>query len=396
MLRENDLLKTIDGETLLNSPLNSPEFIVSHLIPQGIHLLGGSPKIGKSWLVLWMCLQIANGEPIWNYETRRGTVLYLALEDSFERLQSRLLEITDEAPNNLHFAILSKSIDDGLNRQIENFIDEHPDTVFIAIDTLQRIRNNDTKSNPYASDYDDLTFLKEIANKNHIAILLVHHLRKQRDDDPLNMLSGSTGLSGAVDTVFVLSRPKRTDNLATLYCSGRDIETIEIPLEFSEKSFVWSKHNGEEATVKMLDEVVVTVDNYFSSAVEKSFKGTATELAELIKESGGTEITPPILSKRLLKFNSQFCSLGYSCEFGRTNQGRFIKIEKHGDGSDISTVNTIQSQVSILPSHCHAKSRVSQREAFCAIILSWVRKYPIASENRNSGKFTAELKVYFQ
>lgn len=212
MLRENDLLKTIDGETLLNSPLNSPEFIVSHLIPQGIHLLGGSPKIGKSWLVLWMCLQIANGEPIWNYETRSGTVLYLALEDSFEKLQSRLLEITDEAPSNLHFAILSKSIDDGLNRQIENFIAEHPDTAFIAIDTLQRIRNNDSKSNPYASDYDDLTFLKEIANKNHIAILLVHHLRKQRDDDPLNMLSGSTGLSGAVDTVFVLSRPKRTDN----------------------------------------------------------------------------------------------------------------------------------------------------------------------------------------
>lgn len=90
MLRKNDLLKTIDGETLLNSPLNSPEFIVSHLIPQGIHLLGGSPKIGKSWLVLWMCLQIANGEPIWNYETRRGTVLYLALEDSFERLQSNV------------------------------------------------------------------------------------------------------------------------------------------------------------------------------------------------------------------------------------------------------------------------------------------------------------------
>lgn len=384
MLRENDLLKTIDGETLLNLPLNSPEFIVSHLIPQGIHLLGGSPKIGKSWLVLWMCLQIANGKSIWNYETRKGTVLYLALEDSFERLQSRLLEITDEAPSNLHFAILSKSIDDGLNRQIENFIDEHPDTVFIAIDTLQRIRNNDTKSNPYASDYDDLTFLKEIANKNHIAILLVHHLRKQRDDDPLNMLSGSTGLSGAVDTV--LSRPKRTDNLATLYCSGRDIETIEIPLEFSEKSFVWSKHNGEEATVKILDEVVVAVDNYFSSAVEKSFKGTATELAELIKESDGTEIAPPILSKRLLKFHSQFCSLGYSCEFGRTNQGRFIKggllkLKSTVTAVTLVTVNTIQSQVSIFPSHCHAKSCVIQCEAFCVIILSWVRKYPIASEN---------------
>ena len=290
---------------------------------------------------------------------------------------------------------VDKIQDDVLNRQIENFIDEHPDTVFIAIDTLQRIRNNDTKSNPYASDYDDLTFLKEIANKNHIAILLVHHLRKQRDDDPLNMLSGSTGLSGAVDTVFVLSRPKRTDNLATLYCSGRDIETIEIPLEFSEKSFIWSKHNGEEATVKMLDEVVVTVDNYFSSAVEKSFKGTATELAELIKESDGTEITPPILSKRLLKFHSQFCSLGYSCEFEELIKGDLLKLKSTVTVVTLVTVNMIQSQVSILPSHCHAKSRVSQREAFCAIILSWVRKYPTVSENRNLGEFTAELKFYF-
>lgn len=336
MSKEKDLLNTIDGETLLNSPLSSPDFIVSHLIPQGIHLLGGSPKIGKSWLVLWMCLQIANGNPVWNYETRKGTVLYLALEDSFERLQSRLLEITDEAPRNLYFAVLSKSIDDGLNGQIENFIKEHPDTVFIAIDTLQKIRNTDAKSNQYASDYNDLTFLKEIANKNHIAILLVHHLRKQRDDDPLNMLSGSTGLSGAVDTVFILSRPKRTDNLATLYCSGRDIETVEIPLEFSDKSFIWTSHNGDDETIKMLDDAVEAVDNYFSSVVEKSFKGTATELAELIKKTNGTDIIPPILSKRLLRFHSQFCSLGYSCEFGRTNQGRFIKIEKLSDSSDIS------------------------------------------------------------
>lgn len=353
MSKEKDLLKTIDGETLLNSPLKAPEFIISKLIQQGLHLLGGSPKIGKSWLVLWMCLQIANGNPVWNYETRKGTVLYLALEDSFERLQSRLLEFTDEAPSNLHFAILSNSIEDGLNSQIENFIQEHPDTVFIAIDTLQKIRNIDSKSNPYANDYNDLAFLKEIADKNHIAILLVHHLRKQRDDDPLNMLSGSTGLSGAVDTVFILSRPKRTDNLATLYCSGRDIETVEIPLEFSNENFVWTSHNGDDVTINMLDDVVVAVDNYFSSAVEKTFKGTATELAELIKEKTETVITPPILSKRLLKFHSQFCNIGYICEFGRTNQGRFIKIKKLGDSSDVSDgKNSIESSVnsSVIPS----------------------------------------------
>lgn len=91
-LRASNSFRTMDGETLLSQPLEAQPFLVSHLIPQGLHILGSAPKIGKSWLVLWMCLKIAMGEPIWNYETRQGTVLYLALEDSFERLQSRLFQ----------------------------------------------------------------------------------------------------------------------------------------------------------------------------------------------------------------------------------------------------------------------------------------------------------------
>ncbi|MDD4494910.1 MAG: AAA family ATPase [Eubacteriales bacterium] len=326
-LRASNSFRTMDGETLLSQPLEAQPFLVSQLIPQGLHILGGAPKIGKSWLVLWMCLKIAMGEPIWNYETRQGTVLYLALEDSFERLQSRLLEITDEAPSCLHFAVLAKSISDGLDKQIESFIEEHPNTSFIAIDTLQNIRGEDNSANPYANDYKDLSVLKEIAYKHHIAIFLVHHLRKQKDIDPLNMLSGTTGLSGAVDTAFILDRAKRTETIATLFCSGRDIETVEIPIEFCEKEFIWKMREDDKTPIKMLDEVVMAVDNYFSSAVNKSFCGTATELAEMIKASGCLEITPAILSKRLLRYHAQFCNLGYTCEFGRTNQGRFIKIK---------------------------------------------------------------------
>ena len=338
LITGENMFRTMDGETLLNKPLEAPPFLVSHLIPQGLHILGGAPKIGKSWLVLWMCLQIAKGKPIWNYETQQGTVLYLALEDSFERLQSRLLEITDDAPNCLHFAVLAKSIANGLDKQIESFIEMHPDTKLIAIDTLQYIRSTDnTLQNPYANDYKDLMMLKELALNYHIAILLVHHLRKQKDIDPLNMLSGTTGLSGAVDSVYILDRPQRTESFGTLFCSGRDIETVEIKLDFSEDEFIWKLIDGNPAPIKMLDDVIVTVDNYFSSADKKCFCGTATELAERIKKQTGVDLVPAILSKRLLQFYTQFCSLGYFCSFGRTNHNRFIVIEhvaSQGDGSD--------------------------------------------------------------
>lgn len=98
-------------------------------------------KIGKSWMLLLLCLKVARGEPFWNYETEKGTVLYLCLEDSFNRIQQRLLSFTDDAPPNLHFAIMVKSLSEGLREQIELFIAEHPDTNLIVIDTLQKVRD---------------------------------------------------------------------------------------------------------------------------------------------------------------------------------------------------------------------------------------------------------------
>lgn len=121
----NQNLHTIDGNTLLNTPLEAPRFVVSSLIPSGLHILGGSPKIGKSWMMLWLCLQVAKGENVWHYQTKQGTVLYLCLEDSYERIQSRLLDITEDTPPNLHFAIMADTLAGGLDRQIDHFIAEH-------------------------------------------------------------------------------------------------------------------------------------------------------------------------------------------------------------------------------------------------------------------------------
>ncbi|MDR1067412.1 MAG: helicase RepA family protein, partial [Clostridiales bacterium] len=89
-------------------------YIVSSLIPTGLHILGSAPKAGKSWLALWLCLKVANSENVWNYKSRRGTALYLCLEDSFERIQSRTVRQTDDAPDNVHFAVMADGITDRL------------------------------------------------------------------------------------------------------------------------------------------------------------------------------------------------------------------------------------------------------------------------------------------
>ena len=182
-------LAVIDGETLMDARLPKRSFCIETLLPEGISMLGGAPKIGKSWMVLDIGVRVAKGEPIWNLPTKRGTVLYLALEDSLARIQERLCKLTDDAPGNLFFAIASGTLADALCSQIEHFIFEHRDTVLVIIDTFQIVRTNGIDTS-YANDYDEVRKLKALADKMKISLLLVHHLRKQGDSDPLNKLSG--------------------------------------------------------------------------------------------------------------------------------------------------------------------------------------------------------------
>ena len=199
-------LETINAADLQNRTYEPTHFLVDELIPEGLHILAGAPKIGKSWLALRLCLCVAQGQALWNFATTQGEALYLSLEDSFQRIQTRLFDLTEDAPPTLHFAIMADTLKHGLEQQIEQFLTEHPATKLVVIDTLQRVRSAGGDSNLYANDYQDVGLLKQLADKHHIAILLIHHLRKLHDDDPMNMISSSTGLSGAADSTFVLQK----------------------------------------------------------------------------------------------------------------------------------------------------------------------------------------------
>ena len=229
-------LNTIDGAFLMSQPLRPPNFVVDTLIAQGLHILAGSPKVGKSWLALWLAVTVAKGEPVWGMSVKRGTTLYLCLEDSVLRIQNRLFEITEDAPDSVHFCTECASIGQGLEEQVETFLAAHPDTVLVIIDTLQMVRT--VHNATYANDYRDLSVLKRLADKHGIAILLIHHLRKEKADDVFHRISGTTAISGAVDSSFTLVEEKRGSGKAKLSCVGRDIEYRELELQRGSEN-VW-------------------------------------------------------------------------------------------------------------------------------------------------------------
>ena len=336
-------LETMDAETLMTIPMEPLKFIVSGLLPQGLHILAGSPKIGKSWLALWICLQVAKGEKVWELETLQSEVLYLCLEDSFARIQSRLFEITDEAPPTLHFAIMSDAIGNGLEHQIETFIKEHHGTGMIVIDTLQKVRKTVSANvNPYAADYDDINALKQIADKYKLAIMLVHHLRKTSDADPLNMISGTTGIAGGADTNFVLQKDKRTENTATLICAGRDIEQRELFLEFNKETFLWELMTPVEIEQLIIPDEIFLLSDFMKSAT--SFTGTATELAESLK----LECSPAVLKKKIIKHMAYLNQNNIRYSENRTFDRREFSLCY--DSNDDMTVESRPQNLPSLPS----------------------------------------------
>ena len=335
-------LETINAEDLQNRTYEPTPFLVDELIPEGLHILAGAPKIGKSWLALWLCLCVSQGQPLWNFAVTQGEVLYLSLEDSYRRIQSRLFDLTEDAPPTLHFALLADTLKHGLEQQIEQFLTEHPTTKLVVIDTLQRVRSAGGDSNLYANDYQDVGLLKQLADRHHIAILLIHHLRKLHDDDPMNMISGSTGLSGAADSAFVLQKNARSASAASLHCTGRDIPDRMLKLELGEDDHVW-KLLADSKTCSSASKIsTLQIENLLSELLREQteISAPAKALLEKIDPAGIEGWTPNGLSHQIRKSVDSLRKNGILVSFRKSNGERLICL-KRADGADLPTVGNI-------------------------------------------------------
>ena len=196
--------------------------------------------------------------------------------------------------------------------------------------------------NPYASDYDDINALKQIADRHHLAILLVHHLRKTGDADPLNMISGTSGIAGGADTNFVLQKDKRTGNTAKLICTGRDIEGRELFLEFNRNKFLWELLEPIEMGQLIIPDEIFLLCDFIKSA--GSFTGTATELIENLN----LDCSPAILKKRIIKHMEHLGKNGIHYSENRTFERREFTLRY--DGNDDMTAQSSPQNLPSLPS----------------------------------------------
>jgi hypothetical protein len=263
------------------------KWVVPRLLPEGVILFAGRPKQGKSFMALGLSVAVATGGfALGTKPVEQGEVLYLGLEDNRRRLQKRLgLLLTDgTAPERLHISLEWPRLGEGGADSLDTWLADHADARLVVIDTLKKVRPRTSGNRSvYDLDYEALEPLIPIAAAHGVGVLVVHHTRKADADDPLDTISGSTGLTGGVDGAMVLKRERgRAD--AFLHVVGRDIEEdIELALRWDVETAGWI--------------IVGTADEYRLSKERAEIIGvleetgepmTPTEVADALDESFNT------------------------------------------------------------------------------------------------------------
>ncbi|GHV17675.1 hypothetical protein FACS18949_12000 [Clostridia bacterium] len=311
----------INGAALMKQKFAANRFLVDSLLSQGLYVLAGKPKIGKSWLALQLCLAVAKGENFINLETKKAGALYFCLEDGYARIQARLPMLTDSVPSNTHFINISSTIGNGLEEDIENFVSRERDVRLVVIDTLQIVR---AKNSSYADDYRELCSVKSLADRLGITILFIHHVNKGKLTDPFDTISGTNGILGSCDGGFVLIPKERGESEAVLYATSRDFEERKINLAFSENC-QWNCADDDTDIVAIVKDFLLRNGGYFSN--------TATVLLELLGDELPESTTVNSLSRLLGNSSGELSANGVEFKSSRTKNSRNIDLRLIGDDS---------------------------------------------------------------
>lgn len=218
------------------------KWMIEGLLPEGVTILAGRPKVGKSWFIMDMAQSIANGTSFLEVGVEQGDVLHLALEDGWNRLKGRIKAMDGKAnemwPDCWVIKTHSGRFDDhdgGLD-EVEQWVRGVANPRLIIVDTFAYVKpSGNLRKNPYDLDVEAMKPLSELAKRCRLAIVLIFHVRKAGSDDVFETISGTMGMQGTADTLMVLDRVRgNKDNMATLRALGRDMEEIEWPMTLVE------------------------------------------------------------------------------------------------------------------------------------------------------------------
>ena len=235
------------ADELMAMEFPEPRWAVPGILAEGVNLLAGPPKVGKSWLSLGLALAIAAGGKAFDtIPVEPGPVLYLALEDTPRRLQTRMRKILggQPAPRGLTLATACPTLPQGGEEAIARWLERHPDARMVVIDVFAKMRGPSPAGlSAYDADYAAMSRAKRLADTYSVALVLVHHVRKAGSDDFLNEVSGTNGLAGAADATLVLKRARGQAD-GVLHVTGRDVEEAEYALSFQPAAGAWHILDG--------------------------------------------------------------------------------------------------------------------------------------------------------
>lgn len=301
------LPKFISARALQEAELPPIYYAVENLIPEGLTVLGAPIKTGKSWMMLDMCMRIANGEDFLGFQTNQSGVIYLALESTDVAEQDRINQVLKDAkaPENLQITFGGiNQLDSGFYDQLDLILAAMPDTKVIVIDTLGKIspvlkQNAQT----YQRDYKQAGALKEYADSHGIAIVCVTHTTKYQYDDVFSNITGSNGLIGAADGIIVIKK-KREESDGTLFVTGRKVPEAVLKIRFNKDNLRWQCIGKEEAEAGEVLKLQRLTDDYLSSSVREGvvaifnkygkFSGSAKQIIDKAGELGVGIALPPM------------------------------------------------------------------------------------------------------
>lgn len=318
---------TFTAEDLMGRQLPPVRWAVPGILPEGLSLLAGKPKLGKSWLALGLALAKASGGvALGKIPVDPGEVLYLALEDNPRRLQNRLGKMLDGSapPPQLHLATDWPRLDEGGADLMDDWLAVHPGAGLVVVDILKVVRPVVSGNRGmYDADYEAMQLIQRLAGQHGAAILAVHHTRKLAASDPVDEVSGSTGLSGGADGIMVLKRDRGKAD-AYLHVTGREIEEeAELALKWDANLASWTLAGDADeyrlseerrALVKALGRAGAAMSpKDLAEALDKSHGSVKVLLGEMVKAG---QVTNPSYGKYTLP---QAPYSPYSANSGDTN-----------------------------------------------------------------------------
>jgi hypothetical protein len=273
---------------------------IEGLLPEGVALLAGRPKKGKSLLALNIAVAKATGgKALGRYDVEPGDVAYLALEDGKRRVKTRIenlmppgqpwpdrLSLTYAAPRIVVDASGKVSVDEGLLQALTGWIKEASNPSLTIVDILARVKPSQRtkgRGDIYQEDYELISAFVELAQKHGITILLVTHTSKRRSEDIFDDIMGTTGVSGGSSTNLVLQRLNDGSSLdGILHVTGKDAEDQSIGLSFDRGT--WHAKGDAEAYQQSQERLEL-----FEVLYTASGKGlTPKDLTEALDKKGGT------------------------------------------------------------------------------------------------------------